>query len=66
MGVIVMRCPVTGRDSSIGILIDRDDFRRLPEALTNSRRPYCRLEHTWWTWDGRFAEARFPRRVDRK
>jgi hypothetical protein len=60
MGVIVMRCPVTGRDFSTGILIDRDEFRRLPEALTNSRCPYCRLEHSWWTREGRFAEALPP------
>ena len=60
MGVIVVTCPVTGRDFSTGILIDRDDFRRLPEALTNSRCPHCRLTHSWWTREGRFAEALPP------
>ena len=36
MGVIVIRCLATPRDFSTGIQIDRDDFRRLPEAQINS------------------------------
>ena len=60
MGVIVVKCPVSGRDFSTGIKIDRDDFRLLPEVLTHSHCPYCSLEHSWWTREGRFVEALSP------
>jgi hypothetical protein len=60
MGVLVVKCPVTGREFSTGIQIERADFKRLQDALTASLCPYCGLEHSWWTREGRYVEALPP------
>ena len=48
MSVIMVKCPNTGRALSTGIETDRVGFDRLPNLLTYSLCPLCRLEHGWW------------------
>src|SRR5262245_4480161 len=45
-GVLVVTCPITGRDYSTGILIETDAGLR---ARTSGRShcPYCEIEHAW-------------------
>ena len=62
MGVIMVKCPNTGRELSTGIETDEAGFARLPRLLTYSLCPLCRLEHAWWkreAWlaDGETSEA---------
>ena len=47
MGVLVLKCTVTGREFSSGIQVERDELKRFPNSLTHSRCPYCGREHVW-------------------
>jgi hypothetical protein len=53
MGLLMLKCPQTGREFSTGIHIDEASFKRLPDTLTNSVRPHCGLLHRWWTREAR-------------
>jgi hypothetical protein len=57
MGVLMVRCPVSGREFSSGIQIEEESLERLPDSPVKSRCPACGKEHTWSTRDARFAEA---------
>lgn len=56
MGVLMIRCPNTGREVSTGIDIDHGSFARLPDKLAASKCPLCGIEHTWLKCDARFVE----------
>ena len=60
MGVIVMRCPVTGRDFSTGILIDRDEIRGFRKRKQTPNAPIAGWR-TPWTRDGRLPKRFLPR-----
>jgi hypothetical protein len=47
MGVVVMRCPRTGRDVPTGTEIERDEFAALKPVLHRMRCPACGSEHVW-------------------
>jgi hypothetical protein len=47
MGVVVMRCPRTGRDVPTGTEIERDAFMALKPVLHRIRCPACGSEHVW-------------------
>ena len=57
MGVIMVKCPNTGRELSTGVETDRGGFDRLPDLLTYSRCPLCRLEHGWWKHEAWLADS---------
>jgi hypothetical protein len=61
MGVVVVKCPVTGRPFSTGIQVEREDFDALQQdSMTTSRCPHCGLEHIWWTREARCIDALLP------
>jgi predicted RNA-binding Zn-ribbon protein involved in translation (DUF1610 family) len=61
MGVVVVKCPVTGRPFSTGIQVEREDFEALQQdSMTTSRCPHCGLEHIWWTREARCIDALPP------
>jgi hypothetical protein len=50
MGVVVVKCPVTGRPFSTGIQVEREDFEALQQdSMTTSRCPIV----DWNTFGGR-------------
>ena len=57
VGVIMVKCPNTGRELSTGIETDQAGFAGLPRLLTYSRCPLCRLEHAWWKREAWLAEG---------
>ena len=60
MGVLLVKCPVRGREFSSGIQVERDELNRFPNSLTHSRCPYCGLEHVLVDLRGRYIETRPP------
>jgi hypothetical protein len=48
MGVVMIKCPNTGRDISTGIETDVASFAHVGDVLARSRCPLCGLEHSWW------------------
>jgi predicted RNA-binding Zn-ribbon protein involved in translation (DUF1610 family) len=62
MGVLIFRCPKTGRDFSTGIYLEEDSFQRLPDTVTKARCPHCGQTHSWWTHDARLSNGTEPAR----
>jgi hypothetical protein len=66
MGMVMIKCPQTGRAIPTGIQIDRERFRSSPVFFSRTRCPGCQADHAWFAreaWvDERAARAE-PRRV---
>jgi hypothetical protein len=56
MGVLMIRCPNTGRDISTGIETDAASFSQVGDVLAHSRCPLCGLEHAWWKREAWLSE----------
>ena len=56
MGVLMLKCPTTGREFSTGIHVEEDDFQKLPDTVTTAACPYCSQLHSGWTHDARLSE----------
>src|SRR5262249_13526760 len=68
MGVVMIKCPDTGRDIPTGIIADHESFRATPVFFARVLCPVCGSEHEWfakeaWVCDGapRNAEPRSER-----
>jgi hypothetical protein len=48
MGMVMVKCPQTGRAISTGITADRDSFRRSPVFFARTRCPICHADHAWF------------------
>jgi hypothetical protein len=51
MGLVMVKCPATGRVNSTGIEMDAARFRRTPVFFGRSYCPACRVEHEWFAAD---------------
>ena len=49
MGILLIKCPHTGRAISTGIEVDQESFLSLPDTLSYLTCPECGLVHAWWT-----------------
>jgi hypothetical protein len=47
MGVLLVKCPKTGKMFSTGIQADAETVKNLPEVRARSRCPHCRSDHLW-------------------
>jgi hypothetical protein len=60
MGVLILKCPITGKMFSTGIQADAETVKSLPQVQTRSRCPHCRADHLWWPQDAVFSPALAP------
>lgn len=51
MGLVMFRCPETGRAVSTGIAADRAAFRAMPVFFSRTLCPHCRVTHEWFARD---------------
>ena len=70
MGVIMIRCPQTGREVPTGIEMDTAEFRRAPVFFSRVQCPVCAREHEWfakdaWVCDSADAETAWDTFIDR-
>ena len=71
MGILMIKCPATGRDIATGIDADRRSFARTAVLFSRAYCPFCRSNHEWfakqaWVRERSPAatkEARVGRRV---
>jgi hypothetical protein len=56
MGMVMIKCPQTGRAIPTGIKTDRDSFRSSPVFFARTRCPMCDVDHAWFARDGWVAE----------
>jgi hypothetical protein len=57
MGVLLARCPATGKNFSTGIQVETTTIDTLPQVRTRSYCPYCEVEHAWWTSEAILVDA---------
>jgi hypothetical protein len=60
MGVLMLRCPTTGRGFATGINTDEATFKRMPDTISTARCPHCGQEHPWRPCDARLLEVLPP------
>jgi hypothetical protein len=57
MGVLMLRCPTTGRGFATGVNTDEATFKRMPDAIGTARCPHCGHEHPWRPSDARLLDV---------
>jgi len=60
MGVLIVKCPGTGKEFSTGINADRDSLVGLRAIVATSICPHCGAEHAWRIQDARYVDALPP------
>jgi hypothetical protein len=65
MGMIMVKCPETGRAIPTGIETDRESFQRCTVFFARTRCPICQTEHAWFAREAWVDEPRrsLPRRL---
>lgn len=58
MGIVMVRCPATGRAISTGIQIDRSSFNSTPVFYSQTFCPLCQVEHQWFATEAWVQEPR--------
>ncbi len=57
MGVLMIKCPTTGRDIPTGIEMDQRSFTRTPVFFSRTYCPFCRTDHEWFVKQAWVCEA---------
>ena len=62
MGVLLVTCPVMGKEYSTGVQIAREsNIAGMLDVESTARCPYCLTEHKWRPADARYADAIPPK-----
>ncbi len=56
VGVLLIKCPVTGKEFSTGIETDRRSLELIPDTVARSPCPHCGHDHAWSKFDARLTE----------
>ena len=56
VGVLLIKCPVTGREFSTGIETDEQSLELIPDTVAQSPCPHCGNHHAWSKFDARLSE----------
>src|ERR1700732_3340475 len=48
MGMVMVKCPQSGRAIPTGIKTDRESFRRSPVFFSRTHCPICHTDHAWF------------------
>ncbi len=51
MGLVMIRCPQTGREIPTGFEMEISDFQRAPVFFSRVQCPVCACEHEWFAQD---------------
>jgi hypothetical protein len=51
MGMVMIRCPVSGHELATGIEADRRSFAATPVFFSRTYCPACRADHQWFARD---------------
>jgi hypothetical protein len=57
MGILLVKCPATGKEFSTGINADRGNLVGLRAIVATSICPHCGAEHAWRLEDARYVDA---------
>jgi len=56
VGVLLIKCPVTGKEFSTGIETDERSFELIPNTVAQALCPHCGNDHAWSKFDARLSE----------
>jgi hypothetical protein len=56
-GVLLIVCPVTGKEFSTGVQVDAESVPRLLDVESTAYCPYCKTDHTWRPRQARYVDA---------
>ena len=62
MGIVMIRCPQTGRHLRTGMRADRHSFEATPVFFALAYCSFCRTEHEWFAKDAWVCEEEPPER----
>jgi len=57
MGMVMVKCPLTGRAIPTGIETDRESFQRSTVFFARTRCPICRTDHAWFAREAWVRES---------
>ena len=57
MGMLMIRCPKTGRAIFTGRYIEYRAFRTIPVFFSKTYCPHCRVKHEWFVRDAWVCES---------
>jgi hypothetical protein len=57
MGRLMIKCPVTGREISVGLEADDSRFRASLVFFSRSYCAFCQTEHEWFAQDAWVCES---------
>lgn len=57
MGILLVKCPTTGKEFSTGINADQGNLTGLRAVVAASICPHCGAEHAWRLEDARYVDA---------
>jgi len=60
MGVVMIRCPATGRELATGIRMTHSEFQRMPVFFARCYCQFCRSEHEWFARDAWIEDEPLP------
>lgn len=60
MGMLMIKCPQTGRAIATGIKSDRDSFLRSTVFFARTPCPICRTDHGWFAPEAWVQESDAP------
>ena len=63
MGIVMIKCPDTGRDIATGLVADRESFAATPVFFSRVLCPLCRTEHEWFAKEAWVCETPAPERT---
>jgi endogenous inhibitor of DNA gyrase (YacG/DUF329 family) len=62
MGLLMLKCPTTGREVSSGIHVEEDGLEMLADTVTQAACPHCGASHGWSTHAASLANRIEPSR----
>ena len=58
MGVLLVKCPATGKEFSTGLQLEKASLSSMPRNHEfRTLCPYCKIAHTWHLRDTRWVDA---------
>ena len=57
MGMLFIRCPVTGKSISTGVRTDAEGLSKMPNLVQYAHCPHCMSDHAWRPLDAKLVEA---------
>ena len=60
VGVLMVICPVTGKEFSTGIETDEQSLDLIPTTVAQAQCPHCGANHSWSKLEARLSETGAP------